>query len=150
MERLVDKNTAAIVINNPNNPCGAVYSKQHLRAILRLAERHKVPIIADEIYGNMVYGGAQFHPLASLGARVPIITCDGISKLYFQFFVYSILLRIVMFFITRFLVPGWRLGWLVIHDVDGAFVEIRQGIRQLSQKIVGPCALSELLRSINM
>lgn len=80
MESLIDSQTAAIVINNPNNPCGAVYSKRHLRDILKLAERYRVPIIADEIYGNMVYGGAQFHPIASLGARVPVITCDGISK----------------------------------------------------------------------
>lgn len=121
MERLIDAKTAAIVVNNPNNPCGAVYTRQHLRDILRVAERYRVPVIADEIYGNMVYGGAKFHPIASLGARVPVLTCDGISK--------------------RYLVPGWRLGWVIIHDVDGAFTEIRQAIRQLSQKIVGPCAL---------
>lgn len=80
MEKLIDNNTAAIVVNNPNNPCGAVYSREHLEKILRLAEKHRLPIIADEIYGDMIYGGAKFHPLATLRPRVPILTCDGISK----------------------------------------------------------------------
>ncbi len=45
---------AAIVINNPSNPCGSVYSKQHLLDILGVIERYRVPIIADEVYMDMV------------------------------------------------------------------------------------------------
>jgi tyrosine aminotransferase len=123
MENLIDEHTAAIVVNNPSNPCGAVFSKEHLEGILKLAARHKVPIIADEIYGSMVYNDAKFHPLATLKPKVPIVTCDGISK--------------------RYLVPGWRLGWLIVHDVDNCLSKIRVGIRQLAQKIVGPCALMQ-------
>lgn len=70
----------AIVVNNPNNPTGAVYSKKHLEDILRLAERYRVPIIADEIYGDMVFGGATFYPTHSLSPKVPMLTCDAISK----------------------------------------------------------------------
>lgn len=80
MEKLIDNNTAAIVVNNPNNPCGAVYSREHLEKICRLAEKYRLPIIADEIYGDMIYGGAKFHPMATLRPKVPILTCDGISK----------------------------------------------------------------------
>lgn len=80
MESLIDERTVAIVINNPNNPTGAVYSREHLEAILRLAKANRVPIIADEIYGDMVFGGAQFHPMHTLEPKVPILTCDGISK----------------------------------------------------------------------
>lgn len=80
LESLIDSKTAAILINNPSNPCGAVYSREHLEAILRLADRCKIPIIADEIYGDMVYDGAVFHPMATLEPKVPILTCDGISK----------------------------------------------------------------------
>lgn len=54
LESLIDKNTAAIVVNNPSNPCGSVYSEQHLRDILAIAERNCVPVIADEIYDFFV------------------------------------------------------------------------------------------------
>lgn len=85
MESLIDENTRAIIVNNPSNPCGAVYSKEHLEAILKMAEKHKIPVIADEIYSGMVYGGAKFHYLATLEPKVPMITCDGLSKRYIFF-----------------------------------------------------------------
>lgn len=80
MESLIDEKTAGIVVNNPNNPTGAVYSREHLEAILRLAHTYRVPIIADEIYGDMVFGGAQFFPMHTLEPKIPMLTCDGISK----------------------------------------------------------------------
>ena len=49
MESLLDDDTAAIVVNNPSNPCGSVFSQQHIRDILAVASTHKVPIIADEM-----------------------------------------------------------------------------------------------------
>ena len=55
LERLIDDNTAAIIVNNPSNPCGSVYSRQHLLDILAVAQRKKVPIIADEVYAGMVH-----------------------------------------------------------------------------------------------
>jgi tyrosine aminotransferase len=72
--------------------------------------------------GDMVYDNAVFHPLATLSPKVPILTCDGIAK--------------------RFLVPGWRLGWLIIYDPVRALGHVRDGLRNLAQKIVGPCAVS--------
>lgn len=51
---LIDYNTTAIIVNNPSNPCGSVYSKEHLLAIIDIAARYKVPIIADEIYEHFV------------------------------------------------------------------------------------------------
>lgn len=69
----------------------------------------------------MVYDGADFHSLASLSPKVPIISCDGIAK--------------------RYLVPGWRLGWLIVHNRYGVLSDVKQGIVALSQKIVGPCSL---------
>lgn len=121
MESLIDCRTRAIIINNPSNPTGAVFSKSHLEAVLQIAYKYKIPIIADEIYGDLTYNGAQFIPMATLYPKVPMITCDGIGK--------------------RYLVPGWRLGWLIIHDRFGALSDVRQGLISLSQKIVGPCAL---------
>lgn len=54
LESLIDENTATIVVNNPSNPCGSVYSKGHLQDLLEIAERYKLPIIADEIYEHFV------------------------------------------------------------------------------------------------
>lgn len=54
LESLIDDKTATILINNPSNPCGSVFSRNHLLSILELAKRHKVPIIADEIYEHFV------------------------------------------------------------------------------------------------
>lgn len=55
LESLIDENTAAIVVNNPSNPCGSVFSKRHLMQILELAHKHRLPIIADEIYDKFVF-----------------------------------------------------------------------------------------------
>lgn len=74
----------AILINNPSNPTGAVYSESHLMDIIRVAARHRLPIISDEIYGDMTFGNNSFHPMASvsvkLGNQVPIITASGLGK----------------------------------------------------------------------
>jgi tyrosine aminotransferase len=57
MESLIDDKTAAIIVNNPSNPCGSVFSITHLKQIIDIADRNKVPIIADEIYDNFVFPG---------------------------------------------------------------------------------------------
>jgi len=49
-----DDDTSCIVVNNPSNPCGSVYSRRHLRDIIRVADRLRLPIIADEIYADFV------------------------------------------------------------------------------------------------
>lgn len=53
---LVNQDTACIVINNPSNPCGSVYSREHIRDILRVVARLRLPIISDEIYADFVSG----------------------------------------------------------------------------------------------
>ncbi len=54
LEGAIDSTTAAIVVVNPSNPCGSVFSRAHLKAIVDVAQRHHLPIIADEIYDGMV------------------------------------------------------------------------------------------------
>ena len=54
LESLADSRTRAVLINNPSNPCGAVYTEEHLRDIIHVCERNHLPIIADEIYADMV------------------------------------------------------------------------------------------------
>ena len=54
LESLIDDHTATIIVNNPSNPCGCVYSKQHVEDVLAVAAKHKIPILADEIYADFV------------------------------------------------------------------------------------------------
>jgi tyrosine aminotransferase len=80
LERQIDSETAALIVNNPSNPCGSSYSQQHLLDILAIAERHRLPIIADEIYAWMTFPGSEFHMLSSLSRTVPILSCSSLSK----------------------------------------------------------------------
>lgn len=82
MERLVNKRTRAIVVINPNNPSGAVYSRETLDAIVGLAERNGLVVLADEIYDQMVYDGAEFIPMATLVTSTVCLTYSGLSKIY--------------------------------------------------------------------
>jgi len=80
--RLVTPRTRGIVVINPNNPTGAVYSEEVLRAIVRIAEKHQLIIFSDEIYDQMTYDGARFIPLATLVNETLCATFSGLSKVY--------------------------------------------------------------------
>ncbi|XP_026143056.1 tyrosine aminotransferase-like [Carassius auratus] len=122
LESLIDDKTACLIVNNPSNPCGSVFSKEHQHKILSVASRNCIPILADEIYGDMVFPGCDFQHLAPLGSDVPILSCGGLAK--------------------RWLVPGWRMGWILIHDRNDIFgTGIREGLVKLSQRILGPCTV---------
>jgi tyrosine aminotransferase len=117
LESLIDKNTRGIILNNPSNPCGSVYSEQHLKDLAKIAEKHHLPIIADEIYGYMTFFGKEFHPMASISDKIPIITVSGLAK--------------------RYLVPGWRVGWICVYDKTKALDNIRIGINKMTTVILG-------------
>lgn len=132
LEANIDEQTAAIIVNNPSNPCGSVFDKEHIREILLIAQKHKVPIIADEIYEYLTFAGSDFTSMAALSRNVPILVCGGLAK--------------------RFLVPGWRLGWILVHDPIGAFNDVRRGLVALSQRTIGSCtvvqgAIPEILQN---
>ena len=82
MEALISDRTRAIVVINPNNPSGAVYNRDTLKAIVDLAERHKLVVLADEIYDQMVYEDAEFLPMATLVENTVCLTYSGLSKIY--------------------------------------------------------------------
>ena len=109
----------AWLINNPSNPCGSVYSKHHLQCCVQLAQKYRIPIIADEIYEAMTFPGENpYVPIADLAnACVPVLTCGGIAK--------------------RFCVPGWRLGWILIHEVRNELKAVRQGLVDLAGLLLG-------------
>lgn len=122
------KTIQGILVNNPSNPTGAVYSFKHLSDIVKLATKYHIPIIADEIYGDLTFHSRTFYPIAnvaaSLGYEVPIITASGLGKQY--------------------LVPGWRLGWIIYQDNKyGAISNVRKGAQRLAQVVLGACHLAQ-------
>ena len=82
MESLITSRTRAIVVINPNNPTGAVYSRAVLEGIVRLAERHHLVVFSDEIYDQILYDGAEFIPMATLVQGTLCATLSGLSKVY--------------------------------------------------------------------
>jgi len=82
IEAVITSRTRAIVVINPNNPTGAVYPRQTLEAIARLAEKHHLVVFADEIYDQIVYGNTPFVPMATLVHGALCVTMSGLSKVY--------------------------------------------------------------------
>lgn len=95
IKRKITSKTRAIIINSPNNPTGAVYSKQTLKEIVNVAEQHKLYIISDEIYDDLTLEGT-FNSILSVGQNYldHIIAIYGFSK--------------------TFAMTGWRLGYAII------------------------------------
>ena len=90
----ITKNTRAIVVINPNNPTGALYSDAILLEIIQIAREHELVIFADEIYDKMLYDGAKHTSMASLADDVLFVTMNGLSKNYRA--------------------CGYRAGWMVL------------------------------------
>jgi alanine-synthesizing transaminase len=90
----INDKTRAIVLINPNNPTGSLYSLDILQQIVKLALEHNLVIFADEIYDKLLFDGNKHISIASLNKDVSVITFGGLSKNYF--------------------VPGFRMGWGII------------------------------------
>ncbi|KAL4205103.1 hypothetical protein AMTRI_Chr01g135540 [Amborella trichopoda] len=99
VEALADTNTSAIVIVNPINPCGNVFSYEHLSKVAETAKKLGILVISDEVYAHLTFGDRPFIPMGVFGSIAPVITLGSISK--------------------RWSVPGWRMGWLVLCDPSG-------------------------------
>ncbi len=97
IESLIGPSTRALVVINPNNPTGAVYSDSTRRKLLDLANRHNVLLLADEVYADLAYDGP-ISPIGSLDPEAPVISFSSLSKAY--------------------LAPGWRAGWMAIGTSD--------------------------------
>ena len=97
IESLIGPSTRALVVINPNNPTGAVYSDSTRRKLLDLANRHNLLLLADEVYADLAYDGP-ISPIGSLDPEAPVISFSSLSKAY--------------------LAPGWRAGWMAIGTSD--------------------------------
>lgn len=98
-----------------------MFSKEHILEIISVAERHKLPIIADEVYEFFVFPGTDYHSFASLSKNVPILTTSGLTK--------------------RFLIPGIRMGWLVVNDQGNKFKALRSALINIAGRNFGPSSV---------
>jgi alanine-synthesizing transaminase len=112
IERRISKRTRAIVVINPNNPTGAVYSRQTLQAIAKIAEKHRLVIFADEIYDGMTYDDAEFLPMATFVHDTLCATMSGLSKVYRA--------------------CGYRVGWVSFSGARDKAQDYLQGLELLS------------------
>jgi len=109
LRRKLTAKTRAIVVINPNNPCGALYDEKVVKQIINLAGEHNVLLISDEIYDRIVYKKG-FVSAAHIAKDVPIVGMNGFSKTY--------------------LITGWRLGYLYFHDPKGKLKELRECVEK--------------------
>ena len=113
VESLVTPLTRALVIINPNNPTGAVYSREALEGLLDVARRHDLLVLADEIYDQILFDDAVHYCAAALAPDLPVLTMGGMSKTY--------------------RLAGFRSGWLVISGPRGADDRVPRGPRAAGQ-----------------
>ncbi|MDT2738566.1 pyridoxal phosphate-dependent aminotransferase [Enterococcus canintestini] len=95
LEKAKTKNTVALILNSPSNPTGMIYTKEELTAIGNWAVKNDILIVADDIYGRLVYDGNEFTPIATLSEAIAkqTIVINGVSKTYAM--------------------TGWRIGFAV-------------------------------------
>ena len=108
--RLMSNATRALVVIDPNNPTGATYPPDVRRALIELADRRNVPLLADEVYGDLAYDGP-VPPMASLNPDAPIVSFSSLSKAY--------------------LAPGWRTGWMAVGRTD-RLDDLLAGVKKLA------------------
>ncbi len=107
----MDESVKLLVLINPNNPTGNVPLSSEIDSLIEIASGFpNCTIISDEIYDGLDFSG-NFVSLASRSNDVPVITLNGVSKVYFA--------------------PGWRIGYMAWHDPKGVLTKVRDGVERL-------------------
>jgi alanine-synthesizing transaminase len=114
----ITPNTRALVIINPNNPTGAVYSRETLLGLLDLARRHDLLVLTDEIYDKILYDGATHHCAAALAPDLLVLTMSGLSKTYRA--------------------AGFRSGWMAVSGPTRHADEYLEGLQLLANMRLCP------------
>lgn len=112
IEKKITDRTKAIVIINPNNPTGALYPREILEGIVRIAREHQLIIFSDEIYDRLVMDGAEHVSIASLAPDLFCVTFSGLSKSH--------------------MIAGFRIGWMILSGNKAIARDYIEGIRMLS------------------
>lgn len=108
----INRNTKAIVVINPNNPTGAVYSLDILEQLVQVAREHNLVIFSDEIYSKITYDNAEFIPMAKLATDVLCLSFNGLSKTY--------------------RLAGFRSGWVVCSGAKDKAKKYLEGLDMLA------------------
>jgi len=112
IRRKITPRTKGIVVINPNNPTGALYSDDLLQSIVNLAREHGLVIFADEVYDKVLYDGVKHTPIASLSTDVLTLTFNSLSKSYRS--------------------CGYRAGWMVVSGDKKPAKDYIEGLNMLS------------------
>lgn len=134
IEALISSRTRAIVLINPNNPTGASYPRETLEAIVAIARKHRVLLMADEIYDHILYDDASFQALAPLTGDLPCLSFGGLSKVHRA--------------------CGWRVGWAVLSGDRTATQAYSQamdllGALRLCANVPGQIAIEAALNGVD-
>ena len=112
IRKKITPSTKGIVVINPNNPTGALYSDALLLEIVELAREHGLVIFADEVYDKVLYEGVKHTPIASLSNDVLTLTFNSLSKSYRS--------------------CGYRAGWLIVSGDKKPAADYIEGLNMLS------------------
>ncbi len=114
MRKKINDRTKAIVLINPNNPTGALYTKNTLKKVIELAGEYDLPIFTDETYDKIIFDDDfEFNAVGKLAGDVPVITFNTLSKNY--------------------LCPGWRIGWTIFSGPEEKISEYREAVKTLAR-----------------
>jgi len=117
MRARITPRTRGIVVINPNNPTGALYSDEILRAIVQLAREHELVLLVDEVYDKVLYDGLTHTAMASLSTDVLTLTFNSLSKAYRS--------------------CGYRAGWMVVSGDKAAARDYIEGLNMLANLKLG-------------
>ena len=121
MRSQITEKTKAILVNNPSNPCGSCWSEAHMKEIIDVADEHRIPIIADEVYYGLSYDPERvFKSFGQMTKTVPVICLGALSKIY--------------------CIPGWRCGWMLTYNNNGYFDQVLENISKHSMILLHPNA----------
>ncbi len=124
IRKKITPNTRAIVLINPNNPTGVLYSKDILEQIIAVAREHNLMIFSDEIYDRLVMDGKKHISTASLTDDVLVITTNGLSKSH--------------------VACGFRCGWMTVTGPKGQYDDLLDGFFQLCSMRICANAIMQL------
>jgi alanine-synthesizing transaminase len=118
IRRKITPRTKGIVVINPNNPTGALYSDELLKGIVAIAREHGLVILADEVYDKVLYDGVRHTPIATLSGDVLTLTFNSLSKAYRS--------------------CGYRAGWMVLTGDKKAASDYIEGLNMLTNMRLCP------------
>ena len=125
MEKKVTNRTKAVLLINPNNPTGQVYSPELVKKVAEFARKHDLLLISDEIYDRLIIDDVPFRSTAALAPDVPVVTMNGLSKSH--------------------IICGFRCGWAVVSGPRELTAQVRECFGKLCAMRLCGNALTQLV-----